>query len=232
MNEIHDELPFYGINFPRQPGPAVRAPETRGSDGAGPDFEDDDTRNEWDPVEELAQMLSRGAATGAGHDTALLGRPHRRRRNRRRGTAEEGVRKETHLTVLVVAITVCAVLMLGWSISYTYDQLRTIASAVLPQRLAQWWPLAVYGPWFVAALSILRATIQSRSTRRSWCVVLAASAMAVALCARHAPQAMLSLVIFGIPPVTAVVCLWELVGQVATKHHPRHAARRKGEEKD
>lgn len=177
-------------------------------------------------------MLSEEAAAGAGSDTALLGRADRRRRNRRRGGAEEGARRETYLTVLVVAISVCAVLMLGWSIAYTYDQLRTIASTVLPERLARWWPLAVYGPWFVAALSILRATIQSRSTLRSWCVVLAASAMAVGLCARHAPHAMLSLVIFGIPPVTAVVCLWELMGQVATRHCPRHAARRQREEKE
>ncbi|MEV6113378.1 DUF2637 domain-containing protein [Streptomyces sp. NPDC052109] len=180
---------------------------------------------QWDPVEELAQMLS--AASGANPEPSP---PHERsshRRTRRRLRAESRTHdsnRGTH-TILVATISVCAVCMLGWSFSYSYAQLRATASFVLPMRLAQWWPLTVYGPWLVAALSILRATVQSRSARRSWGVVLGASAMAVALCVSHSSHSLLSLIIFGIPPITALVCFWEIVGQVSSKvARPRHAA--------
>jgi hypothetical protein len=137
----------------------------------------------------------------------------------------DGGRRFTHITLLIMTVTLCAVGMLAWSVCYSYGQLRGIASSVLPTRLAQCWPLTVYGPWFVAALSVVRATAQRRSARRSWCIVLAASAMAVALCVSHSSHALLSLVIFGIPPVTALVCFWELVGQISSKSRPRHATR-------
>ncbi|MEU9474153.1 DUF2637 domain-containing protein [Streptomyces sp. NPDC048191] len=181
---------------------------------------------QWDPVEELAQMLS--AASAASPDPAP---PHERsshRRTRRRIRAESRTQdsnRGTHVTILVATISVCAVCMLGWSFSYSYAQLRATASFVLPTKLAQWWPLTVYGPWLVAALSILRATVQNRSARRSWGVVLGASAMAVALCISHSSHSLLSLIIFGIPPITALVCFWEIVGQVSSKvTKPRHAA--------
>ncbi|MFC9912982.1 DUF2637 domain-containing protein [Streptomyces sp. NPDC059862] len=180
--------------------------------------------NDWDPVEELAQMLSTASAEPA--PDRLAGRPHRRN-NRRRPHPEshflDGGQRVTHVTLLIAAITLSAVCMLGWSLSYSYDQLRAIASSVLPMRFAQWWPMTVFGPWLVAALSIVRATVQQRSARRSWCVIIAASALAVALSVGHSSRSILSLVIFGIPPVTALVCFWELVGQVSTKRRPRHA---------
>ncbi|WP_307835317.1 DUF2637 domain-containing protein [Streptomyces adelaidensis] len=178
----------------------------------------------WDPAEELAQLLSTAAEVVPDADP-LDGPP--RRRSRRRGRTEshsgDDRRRITHVTILIVMIAVCAVAMLGWSIAYSYDQLRTAASSVLPARLAGWWPLTVYGPWFVAALSILRATVQNRTAVRSWCVILAASAMAVALSVTHSSHTLLSLVIVGIPPITALVCFWELVGQVPSKIRPRHA---------
>ncbi|MGW5656359.1 DUF2637 domain-containing protein [Streptomyces humi] len=188
--------------------------------------EPDVAPNDWDPVEELAQMLS--APAGVSAATTLLDVPAPRRSSRRRVRQDshllDGGRRVTHITLLIVAVSVCAVCMLAWSVCYSYGQLRGIASSVLPVRLALYWPLTVYGPWFVAALSVLRATAQRRSARRSWCVVLAASLMAVALCVSHSSHALLSLVIFGIPPVTALVCFWELVGQISTKTRPRHAS--------
>lgn len=157
----------------------------------------------------------------------LNGRP-RRRRSRRRLPPDshflDGGRRVTHITLLIAAITVSSVAMLGWSIAYSYDQLRGVASSVLPGRMAVWWPLTVFGPWFVAALSILRATIQHRSAVRSWAVILTASAMAMALCVAHTSHTLLSLVIIGIPPVTALVCFWELIGQVPSPVRPKHAA--------
>ncbi|MEV6052717.1 DUF2637 domain-containing protein [Streptomyces sp. NPDC052107] len=187
--------------------------------------EPDIASNDWDPVEELAQILS--APTSVSPVTTPLDIPSPRRSSRRRLRQEshllDGGRRVTHITLLIATVSLCAVCMLGWSVCYSYGQLRGIASSVLPTRLAQCWPLMVYGPWFVAALSVVRATAQRRSARRSWCVVLAASAMAVALCVSHSSHALLSLVIFGIPPVTALVCFWELVGQISTRSRPRHA---------
>ncbi|MFF4685819.1 DUF2637 domain-containing protein [Streptomyces sp. NPDC001307] len=187
--------------------------------------EQDIASNDWDPVEELAQILS--TPTSVSPVTTPLDIPSPRRSSRRRLRQEshllDGGRRFTHITLLIATVSLCAVCMLGWSVCYSYAQLREIASSVLPTRLAQCWPLTVYGPWFVAALSVVRATAQRRSARRSWCVVLAASAMAVALCVSHSSHALLSLVIFGIPPVTALVCFWELVGQISSRSRPRHA---------
>ncbi|MGW4890114.1 DUF2637 domain-containing protein [Streptomyces murinus] len=191
------------------------------------DYEFSTLEMQWDPVEELAQILS--GASAANPDPAP---PHGRsshRKNRRRIRTEPGSLRDNErgapVTLLIATISVCALCMLGWSFSYSYAQLRATASSVLPMRLAQWWPLTVYGPWLVAALSILRATVQSRSARRSWGVLLGASAMAVALCVCHAAHSPLSLIIFGIPPITALVCFWEIVGQVSSKvARPRHAA--------
>ncbi|MFD8721049.1 DUF2637 domain-containing protein [Streptomyces sp. NPDC059629] len=187
--------------------------------------EPDGAPADWDPVEELAQILS--APTSVSTAPTLLDVPARRRSNRRRIRHDshllDGGRRVTHITLLIAAVSLCAVCMLTWSVCYSYEQLRGIASSVLPVGLAQYWPLTVYGPWFVAALSVVRATVQRRSTRRSWCVVLAASVVAVALCVSHSSHALLSLVIFGIPPITALVCFWELVGQISTKSRPRHA---------
>ncbi|SOD85618.1 DUF2637 domain-containing protein [Streptomyces sp. Ag109_G2-15] len=205
MDRIHDEAGLYDH--------AWAVPE--------PDI----APNDWDPVEELAQMLSTTA--GAPPAPTPLNIPAPRRSSRRRIRQEshflDGGRRVTHISLLIATVSLCAVCMLGWSVCYSYGQLRGIAASVLPGRLAQCWPLTVYGPWFVAALSVLRATAQRRSARRSWCVVVAASAMAVALCVSHSSHALLSLVIFGIPPVTALVCFWELVGQISSRSRPRHA---------
>ncbi|MEU8591537.1 DUF2637 domain-containing protein [Streptomyces sp. NPDC048664] len=185
--------------------------------------------NGWDPDEELAQMLA--TVSGTGHlDLApppLDGHHHHHRHRRPRPAPAhvlEGGQRVGPVGVLVATIAACAVALLGWSTAYSYGQLRAIASTVLPDPLALWWPLTVYGPWFVAALSILRAAFQHRTARRSWSVILLASATAVALCICNSAHSMLSMVIVGIPPVTALVCFRELVGQVTSKYRPRHAA--------
>ena len=188
----------------------------------GPDY----ASHSWDPDEELAQMLS--GTTSADPAPVTLEGQHRHRVDRRRPRPGshilEAGQKITPSTILIATIAACAVAMLGWSIAYSYNQLRGIASTVLPAPLAQWWPLTVYGPWFVAALSVLRAAFQHRSARRSWGVILIASATAVTLCVSHSSHSLLAMVIVGIPPITALVCFRELVGQVAYRYRPRHAA--------
>ncbi|MCS0604636.1 DUF2637 domain-containing protein [Streptomyces sp. LP11] len=191
----------------------------------GPDFHTIDAQ--WDPAEELARLLSQASATIPGPRPAQGRSSHRKSRRRPRedsGCPHAGQRR-IQVAVLVALISVCAVCMLGWSFSYAYVQLRATASSVLPAEVARWWPLTVYGPWLVAALSILRAAVQGRKARRSWGVLLGASVMAVGLCVSHAPHSLISLIIFGIPPVTSLVCFWEIVGQVSSKTaKPRHAA--------
>ncbi|MBC9727699.1 DUF2637 domain-containing protein [Streptomyces sp. TRM68367] len=156
---------------------------------------------------------------------------HRSNRRQLRANSHflDGGQRITHVTILIAVITLCAVCMLGWSISYSYRQLCAIASSVLPPHLARCWPLTVYGPWFVAALSILRATVQRRSTRRSWCVLLCASAVAAGLCVSYSTGSLLAFVLVGIPPITALVCFWELVGQVSSRYRrSRHGAHAQG----
>ncbi|MFG2882053.1 DUF2637 domain-containing protein [Streptomyces sp. NPDC048297] len=210
----HDTLSqptFDAVSFPTQQSWHAPAPEV----------------SPWDLDEELAHMLSgatRAAAAPAPAPTPGPASPERSHRkvNRRRLQAEshllDGGQRVTHVTVLIGTIVVAAASLLTWAISYSYGQLHTIAESVLPSNLAEWWPLTVYGPWFVAALSILRATVQRRTARRSWGVILSASAVAVALCVSHASQSILTFVMLGIPPITALVCFWELVGQVSSKY--------------
>lgn len=182
----------------------------------------------WDPDEELARILN--ATHSVDPVPPLLDsdrrshRPASRRRPRPGFHILAGKRRIITVAILVVMITTCAVTMLSWSISYSYDQLRTIALLVVPSKLAQWWPLMVYGPWLVAGLSILRASVQRRTARRSWAVMLISSGTAVALCIGQSPHSLLAMVIVGIPPITALVCFRELVGQFSSRYGPRHAS--------
>ncbi|MFF8319554.1 DUF2637 domain-containing protein [Streptomyces bobili] len=178
----------------------------------------------WDPDDELAAMLSPAPNQQPSPD--LMDRPQRRSDRRRMQQKPPFLagRRISHATILIVAIAVCAACLLGWSVAYTYGQLRTIAEGMLPDAVARWWPLAVYGPWFVAALSILRATVQHRRARRSWAVLLTASAMAAALCVGHSSRSLMAFVMFGVPPITALVCFWELIGQISSKCRIRQGA--------
>ncbi|MEU2734127.1 DUF2637 domain-containing protein [Streptomyces sp. NPDC007095] len=182
----------------------------------------------WDPDEELAQMLYTTssvtpAAPAPPHSHAQPRRPVNRRRPRPGFHAIAAKHRIITVVFLVVMIIVSAVMMLGWSVSYSYNQLRGISLLVVSAKLARWWPLMVYGPWLVAGLSILRASVQHRSARRSWSVMLIASATAVALCVGQSPRSLLAMVVVGIPPITALICFRELVGQISPHHGPRHA---------
>ncbi|MFF0739178.1 DUF2637 domain-containing protein [Streptomyces sp. NPDC004111] len=199
----------------------------------------------WDPDEELAAMTSptpnqqppaphRQPAAPNGQPAAPNGHavpdpqagPHLRidRRRPRRRSRFLAARGTVQAKILISAICVCAGVLLIWSVAYTYGQLRTIATGLLPDAVALWWPLAVYGPWFLAALSIARATMQHRTAYRSWAVLLASSAVAVALCVGHSSRSIMAFVMFGFPPVTALVCFWELIGQVPSRRWTRQGA--------
>ncbi|MGW4778433.1 DUF2637 domain-containing protein [Streptomyces filamentosus] len=148
-----------------------------------------------------------------------------RRRTRPRPKFVDVYRRISQVSALLAAIAVCAACLLVWSIAYTYGQLSETAESVLPENLAQWWPLTLYGPWSVAALSILRAAVQRQPAKRSWSVLLVTSAMAVALCVSHSSHSVLAFVTLGIPPVTSLVCFWEFVGQFSSKQQSRRGGR-------
>ncbi|MFE5895275.1 DUF2637 domain-containing protein [Streptomyces sp. NPDC002285] len=192
----------------------------------------------WDLDEELAQMLNttQGLDLSAApvptpaptpppaHRDRPPPRPVHRKRPQPSNHILAGNPKIFTVGVLVTLITLCAVTMLTWSISYSYDQLRSIALLVVSPNLAHWWPLTVYGPWLLAGLSILRASVQRRTARRSWAVMLISSGTAVALCIGQSAHSLLAMVVVGIPPITALVCFRELVGQFSSRPGPRHAA--------
>ncbi|MER7922955.1 DUF2637 domain-containing protein [Streptomyces sp. NPDC096057] len=188
------------------------------------------TLSHEDLEKELARMIS--AESGERPPLGSDGQPASRidrRRVRPKSPFHSAYERITQVTVLFAVITVGVACMLAWSITYTYRQLCTVAASVLPVNVAHFWPLAVYGPWFVAALSILRATAQRQPANRSWCVLLATSATAVALCVSNSSHSVLAFVTLGVPPVTSLVCFWEFVGQFSAKHRTAkgaHAQRR------
>ena len=183
--------------------------------------------DDWERAEETTQVsmpVSMPMSMPMSMQVKPPGRPANRRRPRRGTHVLSGNMRSIMVAFLFFTISVCGVAMLSWSISYSYNQLHGIALLVVSERLAQWWPLTVYGPWLVAGLSILRASVQHRTARRSWAVLLLSSGTAVALCIGQSPGSVLAMVIVGIPPITALVCFLELVGQFSSRFGPRHAA--------
>ncbi|HEX5565496.1 MAG TPA: DUF2637 domain-containing protein [Streptomyces sp.] len=148
----------------------------------------------------------------------------RRRRSRGRSRGAGAELSWLHLfSFSVAALTagiVAMVSVLGGLVSY--DPLRHLAGPSMPGDLARWWPLLVYGPWLAASLSILRATVLRRRVRHSWAVVVLFSTIAVVLCVAHAPKTLSGVAAAGLPPITALACFHQLVGQI-TLTQPRHA---------
>ncbi|MCI0385656.1 DUF2637 domain-containing protein [Streptomyces sp. CNQ085] len=172
-------------------------------------------------------------------DTEEAGRPGGAARRARRSAAERRHcrRRPTprrpelsllhvfsHTVAALTAGIVAMVSVLGGLVSY--DPLRLLAGPTIPADLARWWPLLIYGPWLTGSLSILRATVLRRRARHSWAVVILFSAVAVALCVAHAPKTLTGVAAAGLPPVTALACFHQLVGQI-TLTQPRHALPRR-----
>ncbi|MGA5823864.1 DUF2637 domain-containing protein [Kitasatospora sp. NPDC094028] len=120
---------------------------------------------------------------------------------------------------------VTAVCILGWMISY--HPLRDVALSQLPRGLSQYWPVVVYGPWMVASLSVLRAALRGRRVANSWTVILAFAGIASLLCIVNTPCTMPEAVVAGLPPVTAVVSLQQMVRQLLVARQESPEDRRK-----
>ncbi|MDH6130695.1 hypothetical protein P3T37_000062 [Kitasatospora sp. MAA4] len=112
----------------------------------------------------------------------------------------------------LTAVTVTAVCVLGWA--FSYDPLRALAYSRVPHALSQLWPVIVYGPWLAGCLSVLRAALHGRQPVHSWAVVVLFSTLASGLCVADVSQTLPDLVVTGLPPLTAVISLHQLVRQL------------------
>ncbi|MBC2906881.1 DUF2637 domain-containing protein [Streptomyces cupreus] len=210
----------------------------------------------WDPAEELAYMLQ-DALAGERASTAppvpdevpattpppgsplrnlqditaelppltAVPRSHRKLREPRRVS---GLRTLSYLIAALAMVVTSMVSVFGGMA--TYEPLRQIAVFHTRSGAASWWPLLVYGPWLVAALSILRATLHRCRAIHSWVVVLLFTSVAVLLCVVHAGGSITDAAAAALPSCAALACFQQLVRQITlTRPHrrtrPRHRLR-------
>jgi hypothetical protein len=102
-----------------------------------------------------------------------------------------------------------------------YGPLRLLAASRASGGMVIWWPLLVYGPWLVAALSVLRAAVHQRRAVHSWCVVLLFSATALFICVMQSPRSLTSHVAAALPSVASLACFQQLVRQITLTRPPR-----------
>ncbi|MDH2387741.1 DUF2637 domain-containing protein [Streptomyces sp. HNM0663] len=210
----------------------------------------------WDPAEELAYLLQDAMAAErapaerpACEETSVTAPPsgsplgklrditaelpplrvaptsHRKLRERRRPS---GVRTLSCLIAALVAVITSMVSVFGGMA--TYEPLRLAAVLTSQNSAVSWWPLLVYGPWLVAALSILRAALHRCRAVHSWAVVLLFSSAAVFLCVVQSHGTATDVAAAALPTCAALACFQQLVRQIrlTRPHHrtrPRHRSR-------
>jgi hypothetical protein len=197
--------------------------------------EEDGYATSWEFEEGLARLLQ----TSTPEPTPPLNIPRQRyahRRQPRRFMYAMGKLKRLAggpvpwlkvISLLMAALTAVIVAVVGaLSGVISYDPLRRLAVPGQAGTLAEWWPLLVYGPWLVAALSILRAAVHRRRAAHSWLVVVVFSAIAVYMCVAHVGHSPIRLAVAGLPPITALVCFHQLVRQITLTNPPRNGPRR------
>jgi Protein of unknown function (DUF2637) len=205
---------------------------------SGPDV--DFLNGRWASEAELAQLLERVDSPEHDHPTPPFGIAVRDRslvspRHRKvRGAALRRPPNRIDLISCVIAVLTAVIVavvgVLGGTV--THNPLRQLAEPGAPNRIAEWWPLLIYGPWLVASLSILRAALHQRRAPHSWCVVVLFSVFAVMLCVAHARMTPTGVAVAGLPPIAALACFQQLVRQITLTRPPRrttgdrHGARR------
>lgn len=150
--------------------------------------------------------------------------PRKRRRVRAAEVRREEALGELFRTLLAVAVTVVCVL--GWVLSYA--PLQDLALTRVPGGLSVLWPVVVYGPWLAGCLSVLRAALDGRRALHAWSVVLAFSAVATGLCVCGVAQTVPDVIVAGLPPVAAAICLDQLARQLITRHPSQRSRSRHG----
>ncbi|MEE1785759.1 DUF2637 domain-containing protein [Streptomyces sp. SP17BM10] len=113
---------------------------------------------------------------------------------------------------VLTAVTVIAACVLGWV--FSYGPLQELAFSRVPRGLSQLWPVVVYGPWLAGCLSVLRAVQHGRQPFHSWAVVVLFSSLAAGLCVADVSWTLSAVVVAGLPPLTGVISLHQLVRQL------------------
>ena len=197
---------------------------------SGPDV--DFLNGRWASEAELAQLLEGVESQEHDHPTPPLGIAARDqslvspRHRKVRGAALRRPPNRIDLISCVIAVLTAVIVavvgVLGGTV--THNPLRQLAEPEAPTRIAEWWPLLIYGPWLVASLSILRAALHNRRAPHSWCVVVLFSVFAVMLCVAHAPMTPTGVAVAGLPPIATLACFHQLVRQITLTRPPRRAA--------
>ncbi|WP_055587363.1 DUF2637 domain-containing protein [Streptacidiphilus griseoplanus] len=157
---------------------------------------------------------------GVGFDLPRTRRPVPHRRRRPRPQLASWPQITSSLFGVLTTCTVTAVSLLGWIFSYA--PLQQLAAAHVSGGLAELWPVIIYGPWFVASLSILRAALDRRRIAHSWVVLGIFSGMAAILCVASASATLSDVIVAGLPPITAVISFHQLIRQMTATRRARH----------
>jgi hypothetical protein len=139
-----------------------------------------------------------------------------------------GLRTLSYLIAAVAAVITSMVSVFGGMA--TYEPLRLVAVFHTQSTAVSWWPLLVYGPWLVAALSILRAALHRCRAAHSWVVVLLFSSASVLLCVVQARGTITDAAAAALPSCASLACFQQLVRQITlTRPHrrtrPKHRLR-------
>ncbi|WP_237546935.1 DUF2637 domain-containing protein [Streptomyces sp. SID161] len=203
----------------------------------------------WDPAEELAYMLRDSieqepkipaaraeddlvGASAKNHRDALVEltaelppmqappppRGHRKVRPRQQMSA---IRVASYLVAATATAIASAVSIFGGLIAY--DPLRFVAASRMQSSTVSWWPILVFGPWLVASLSILRASLHQRRAFHSWTVLLIFSAIAMTLCIAQAPKNIVDTAAAALPSFASLACFQQVVRQITLTRPPRRA---------
>ncbi|MEH0420356.1 DUF2637 domain-containing protein [Streptomyces sp. B21-083] len=201
---------------------------------------------EWDPVEELAQILQDAVPT---ERTTVVSPPHReppsgvdftdRVGNLEQITAElpairrssaghrkipgrkrrfTWLRTGSFVIAAFVAVIVAMVSVFGGMAAY--EPLQHVPAGAKGVRLI-WWPFLVYGPWIVSSLSILRTALHQRRALHSWLLVLTFSSVAIMLCVSQAEKSFTGIAEAALPAVASLACFQQLVRQITLTLPPR-----------
>ena len=119
----------------------------------------------------------------------------------------------------LTALAVTAACALG--LVFSYGPLEELAFSRVPRGLSQLWPVVVYGPWLAGCLSVLRAVQHGRQPFHSWVVVVLFSGLAAGLCVADVPWTLSAVVVSGLPPLTGVISLHQLVRQLTAARRAR-----------
>ncbi|WP_328538092.1 DUF2637 domain-containing protein [Streptomyces sp. NBC_00344] len=184
--------------------------------------------------EELAQFMRASAAEAIPTPAVPPDPPfpragsHHHRKQRaprfRRPAGWSWVRMVSFALAALTAVIVAMVSAFGAVVSY--DPLRVIAASAVPEDLARCWPLLIFGPWLVASLCVLRATLHHRPAPQSWALVVLFSALAAVLCVSHADRTLAGISVACLPPITALTCFHQLVRQLTLTRTRRPAGTR------